>query len=194
MKNTLLIIICLLSITFCQAQEQTIFGKNGIKLTGLWGGNMNGIIRFDNDNSLSNSGYLMLEFNNDIIIGLSTYNNDLAITSNRSIEIDGSNLLIGHTFDSDRTIHPVFNLSAGFGKIKSIGFIDDRISIIEPSLGLEANIFRFLRLGIEGGYRYVGGISDDGFVDSDDLNSFVVGVRLKFGFSWGGKDVVNENF
>jgi len=164
-------------------QEETIFGSGGIHFTGLWGGSTNGLIKFEEEFSLNNGGFFAFELNNNFLIGWSGYGSGESLEDGRRAEIDGNDLLLGYTFRSDRAVHPAIYIKGGRGSLDITSENSDRVSVYEPSIGLEANVFRFMRIGLEGGYRFVTGVDTPGFSDRD-FSSPVVGLRLKFGWSW----------
>lgn len=57
----------------------------------------------------------------------------------------------------------------------------DAFLVAQPELTLNANLTRWLRLGITGGYRFTGGVSRFGVTESD-LNAALVGGNLQFGW------------
>ena len=69
------------------------------------------------------------------------------------------------------------------GKVKLANDVD-RIFALQPSLGVEINVFRWLHLGLEGGYRF---ISDSNLEGLDDaaLSGGFGQATLRFGWSWG---------
>jgi len=164
-------------------KETTLFNNSGIRLSGLWGGSTNGFVKFQNDFSLNNGGYFLFEFNENFLIGWSGYGSGTDLPNGTRVGIDGRDLMLGYTFDSNKAIHPTVYLKAGTGKLEIDEHVDDNISVIEPSIGVELNIFRFMRLGIDGGYRFVNGVNTVGYSDQDFSSAFI-GLRLKFGYSW----------
>jgi len=180
---TLCILILSASILLQAQREETIFGSGGIHLTGLWGGSTNGIIKFEEEFSLNNGGFFAFEINNNFLIGWSGYGGGESLEDGRRAEIDGNDLLLGYTFQSNRSIHPAVYMKGGRGSLDITGENDDRVTVYEPSIGLEVNVFRFMRIGLEGGYRFVTDVQTPGFSDKD-FSSPVVGLRLKFGWSW----------
>jgi len=180
---TLAIISICLSTVMQAQQEETIFGSGGIHFTGLWGGSTNGLIKFEEEFSLNNGGFFAFELNNNFLIGWSGYGSGESLEDGRRAEIDGNDLLLGYTFRSDRAVHPAIYIKGGRGSLDITSENSDRVSVYEPSIGLEANVFRFMRIGLEGGYRFVTGVDTPGFSDRD-FSSPVVGLRLKFGWSW----------
>ena len=164
-------------------KENTLFNNSGIRLSGLWGGSTNGFVKFQNDFSLNNGGYFLFEINDDFLIGWSGYGSGTDLEDGTRANIDGRDLMLGYTFDSDKAIHPAVYLKAGTGTLEIEDNIDDNISVIEPSIGVELNVFRFMRIGIDGGYRFVNGVDTENFSDQDFSSAFI-GLRLKFGYSW----------
>ncbi|MBK6997444.1 MAG: hypothetical protein IPH31_21995 [Lewinellaceae bacterium] len=61
---------------------------------------------------------------------------------------------------------------------------DDRILVMQPSAGVEINVFRWFHLGIDGGYRFVSDATTPG-LDNEYLSGWFGQATLKFGFSWG---------
>ena len=163
--------------------ERTLFNNGGIRLTGLWGGSTNGFVKFQNDFSLNNGGYFVFELNENFLIGWSGYGSGTDLPVGTRVGIDGNDLILGYTFDSNKTIHPTAYLKGGRGTLEIGENIRDNVFVIEPSIGVELNIFKFMRLGIDGGYRFVNGVNTAGYSDQDFSSAFI-GLRLKFGYSW----------
>ena len=163
--------------------ERTLFNNGGIRLTGLWGGSTNGFVKFQNDFSLNNGGYFVFELNENFLIGWSGYGSGTDLPDGTRVGIDGNDLILGYTFDSNKTIHPTAYLKGGRGTLEIGENIRDNVFVIEPSIGVELNIFKFMRLGIDGGYRFVNGVNTAGYSDQDFSSAFI-GLRLKFGYSW----------
>jgi hypothetical protein len=164
-------------------KEKTLFNNGGIRLTGLWGGTTNGFVKFQNDFSLNNGGYFVFEINENFLVGWSGYGSGTELADGTKVDIDGNDLLLGYTFDSNNAIHPAVYLKGGSGSLEIEGNADDNVSVIEPSIGVELNVFRFMRIGIDGGYRFVNGVDTAGYTDQDFSSAFI-GLRLKFGYSW----------
>ena len=194
MKNLITLTFSLLLMVGLSAQdvdinlnnddrEKTIFNDGGIRLTGLWGGFTNGFVKFQNDFSLNNSGYFVFEINENFLVGWSGYGSGTELENGVDVGIDGNDLMLGYTFDSNQAIHPAVYLKGGAGRLEINDNDNDAISVIEPSIGVELNVFRFMRIGLDGGYRFVNGVDTEGYSDSDFSSAFI-GLRFKFGFSW----------
>lgn len=177
-----LLIFCLTS-SFAQ-REETIFGHRGVQFTGVWAGSTNGIIKFEDAFSLNNGGFVVFEFNNNFLVGWSGYGSGTDLDDGRNVDIDGNDLLIGYTFNSNRSLHPSLYMKGGSGTLNISGEAKDKVTVYQPSVGIEANVFRWMRVGLDAGYRFVTNTNTAGFTDSD-FSSPVVELRFKFGWSWG---------
>ena len=186
MKNiytTLILSFFLVSSLFAQ-REETVLGGGGINLSGVWGGSVNSLSSFDSNFELNNGGYFLFELNNDFLIGWTGYGSDFTTANGINASITNNDLLLGYTFQSNNALHPIAYLQAGGGKLKIENEENDKVLVVQPSIGFEANITRWFRLGLDGGYRFTTNVDTPGFTD-EDLSSFFVGLRLKFGWSWG---------
>jgi len=83
-------------------------------------------------------------------------------------------------------VHLTFPLSAGIGQLKLKGTSSGTVSgspnfiYAEPGMLIEANIWRYAKLGIGTSYRYTGNVTYDSLT-SGDLSGFAAVVSLKFG-------------
>ena len=165
-------LICVFSffcLTFSFGQrEETIFGVAGLDLTGAWGGPLTSITSFDGDNAFFRGGFGGLEFNRSLFVGWG------GMTLEDEVEFDAApgqkvgmkfnGLMLGYAFKPNKVIHPSVNLHTGTGRITFEGE-KDNIYVIQPSAGLNINIFRWFHLNVEGGYRFVNGVDQDIFSD-----------------------------
>jgi hypothetical protein len=186
MRNFYVCIIFTLffSLNLQAQQEETVLGSDGINLTGLWGGSTNSLSSFDSNFELNNGGFFLFELNKNFLIGWTGYGSDFTTKNGEKAKISNNDLLLGYAFTSYKSIHPIVYLQTGGGKLKLGSEKNDKVMVIQPSLGLEANIVRWFRIGVEGGYRFTTNVDTPGFSD-EDLSSFFIGLRLKFGWSWG---------
>ena len=183
MKHLYVLFFALLFATNISAQEETIFNGSGIRLTGVFGGGFNSIVDFQDDFNISSGGFFTFEINNDFLIGWQGYRTGID-DDGRDIDIDGNDLLLGYTLNSDKVIHPIFYVQFGSSDLEVEGIGSDNVFVVQPSIGAELNIARWFRIGIDGGYRFFNNSDIPGFSDAD-FSSPVVGLRLKFGWSWG---------
>jgi hypothetical protein len=56
----------------------------------------------------------------------------------------------------------------------------DGVFVADPTLCIELNVFRYMRIDVGAGYRFVGGLELSG-LDHQALNGFTGTVQLKFG-------------
>ena len=75
-------------------------------------------------------------------------------------------------------------MHGGVEKI-AISLSDGQVLIIQPSAGVEINLLRWFRLGLEGGYRSVQNYNIGGGLTEEKLSGAYGQASLKFGFSWG---------
>ena len=180
---TFLFLIGFYFINLDAQRERTLFNGGGnIELTGVWGGSTNALVDFNNDFNLNSGGFFAFEINNSFLIGWSGYKSDIT-NGGEDIKINGNDLFLGYTFRSENIIHPLIYLQTGSGKLEVEDVGSDRVFVAQPTFGVEANIARFFRLGIDGGYRFFSGNDLSGFEDRDFAGP-VLNLRLKFGWSW----------
>jgi len=191
MKKTITLLAFLMcSITMMQAQrDQTVFNQGGIDLTGVWGGSINNLTNFNNNFDISNGGYVVFEFNKNFLVGWTGYGSESTLDNGMKANIDGHDLLLGYAFQSHKPIHPIAYLQTGGGKLAIDDSPTDQVFVMQPSIGIEVNVFRWFRIGADTGYRFVTNVDTPGFNDND-LSSPYVGLRLKFGWSWDGDNGV----
>jgi hypothetical protein len=57
----------------------------------------------------------------------------------------------------------------------------DPFFVVEPQVSLQVNVFRWMRAGLQGGYRMTAGVSKLGYTASD-VNGLTLGGTLQFGW------------
>lgn len=187
MKNWIaLLLSCFLVIpAWSQIEEdrsdETIFSNSSVKLTGIWGGNTANVNEEDGDYGLFHGGYFVFEFNKNYTIGWQGYG-----FVEDDLDYDYNGIHLGYAHRAHKVVHPTFTAFAGTGKIETRGdnSVSDNVLTFLPTAGLEVNILRWFRLGLEGGYQFVFNNDLPGHSDSD-LSTPWLGVRFKFGYSWG---------
>ena len=186
----LLAIFLLAGIGTCSAQdreEKTLLEKHRFVNTGSWGGYrlQMGTIA---DQPASISGFnLVGEHNQKFLLGynFNWVSNDLPYTfesTTRNLRFNWHSLQLGYILAAHRMIHPVVNLDLGIGrtKLKNVG--KDRIFVASPSVGIEANFYRWCHVSLEGGYRAVTGSSMANLRNADLSGAFAM-LTFKFGWS-----------
>jgi hypothetical protein len=184
----LLPVALLLTVISYAQREETLLGGRNWGLTGAWGGYKHQITQYGNTNSYVRGGNFGLEFGKSLFVGVARYRLVEDVTwdqlQNQQFDMNWQVLDLGYAIQPYKAIHPMINLNAGPGKVSLTNEGDDRIFVIQPSAGVEINLFRWFRLGLEGGYRFVTD-TNLGTLSDQDLSGAYGQASLKFGFSWG---------
>ena len=186
MKNIIWFTCLLLfvGISLHAQRQETLFSHHG-GLTGIWGAATVHFSNYNDDWTLVRGGYGALEFGHSVLIGWGSYKfrDEVSIENtadNFKMRYDG--LLLGITPSSRKLAHPKLTFLIGGGKV----FLDDgdrdKVFVFQPSGGLEVNIFRWFRLGLEGGYRFVGN-TDQPNLSNGDLSAPFAQLDFRFGIS-----------
>ncbi|MEM9917030.1 MAG: outer membrane beta-barrel protein [Bacteroidota bacterium] len=189
MKRLILFLaFCSMVVFSASAQkEQTVFGKTGLRLTGAWGGPATNISKIGNENVYFRGGFGGLEFNRSVFLGWASYTLQDEII--QGLPVDRLQMryrgpMIGYAVQPNKTVHPKFMMMVGPGHVEvNDEGVRDKILVLKPSVGLGINIFRWLHMDLEGGYRFVSDTEQPSLSD-DDLSNFYAGIKFKFGFSW----------
>lgn len=183
-KLLLIATFCLFSAALFGQREETLFGRSG-GLTGAWGAPVYNYSQFGEDWVYVRGGYGGLEFGRSLFIGWGGFR------TKENVNIEGvdpfrfryGGLMLGVAPNSYRSVHARFNVLAGGGRLDLADGERDRVFVMQPSAGVEINIFQWMRLGLDGGYRFVMD-SDVAGLESGDLSAPFFQIDLKFGFSW----------
>lgn len=185
--SVVLFFVFLFSAHFLSAQrtETLLNGKFGF--TGLWIGPKYNFSYFNEDFSYVRGGLFGFEFGKTVLIGWSgTRFRDRVTVEDfeDTFKLDYSNFILYITPRSSKVIHPLLGIQLGGGDLEFDNLDTDRVFVVQPSVGLEVNVFQWFRAGVEGGYRHVTGIDTPG-LETNDVSSPFAQINLKFGFSWG---------
>lgn len=187
-KSFLLLLGLFASLSVFSQEEQTVMGHRNLSFSGIWGGGKHQLIRLGDNNAYLHGGFFGLEFGKSLFIGFGKYHTDdnfsRGTLQNQDFDMRWSVGSLGYGFQSFKAVHPMINVDAGSGKIRMGDLAPDRVVIIQPSVGVEINVFRWFRLGLEGGYRFVTNTDLPGLNDQALSGAFGQ-ATLKFGFSWG---------
>ncbi len=193
MKNLCLIFTCLfLSFSTFAQKDETLFGKSGLRLTGIWGGPVMNFSYFDKDFTPVTGGYFGLEFNKNVFLGYGRYemvdaaNFKIDGLTNPNFRLSYQGGILGYAPLAHKIVHPQFRVLVGSGKARLVGESNDYLFVVQPSAGLEVNIFRWFRIGMEGGYRFISDSDIEG-LSNEQLSGYFGEVKFKFGLSWGKK-------
>ena len=188
-KLTLIaLLIATLTTTIFAQKDETLFGRSGLRLSGAWGASTTNLTFFEDDFVAVSGGYGGLEFGKSVFVGWGGYRttSDFNIGSdiqNRDLSFRYNGGMIGYAPRSHNAIHPKFNLLVGGGSLRVNGGNADAILVVEPSIGVELNVFQWFRFGLDGGYRFV--TNTDQLVTDSAVSAPYGQMTFKFGLSWG---------
>ena len=196
-------------------EMQTIFGNSATQSIGGFGAFETGYTRVNNLDAIYIGGRGALLINHSLAIGAggkgfiseSVYDNNLQNDYEYSGGYGG--LIIEPILAWRQPVHVTFPIMVGAGGISYIkhwgeydyenSYIDEdsyAFFVFEPSVEIEFNIIKWMRLAITGSYRYTsdidleykrnvtstaGGFSDARIGSIDMLRSFNIGMSMKFG-------------
>lgn len=188
-KSCLFAFVFLLSAFSSFAQrEETVLGERGWGLSGIWGGYSHQYTNFNSTDGFNRGGFFGFEFGKSLFIGWSHYSlrDDIVLdqTDNQRFDFRFNGGKIGYSFVPYKALHPMLNVELGRGRAKLSGEGNDDMFIIQPSAGVEINVFRWFRIGLEGGYRFARNV-DYVALSNQDLSGAFAQATLKLGFSWG---------
>ena len=175
--------------SFQRDRERTLLGD--LDLTGLWGGPTYNYTMTGDDWALVRGGFGGMEFGDDFFIGYGgwksreDFKTDDDPESGPAYKFQQGGLILAYSPGRDRSVHPRFSTVFGPGKIDIEGddIGSDRMLLGQVMAGLELNLFQFMRLGFDGGYRFANGVETTGVSDRD-VSGFILQVEARFGFSW----------
>ncbi len=189
-KSFFLALALLTSLNSLIAQkEETVVGSRGLGLTGAWGGWKHQLAPFQGNKNPSyvTGGYFGLEFGKALLVGWGHYNlvdefkwDDI---ENQQFDLKWNPMVLSYGYKNYKAIHPQIGVDLGRGTVQ-LGDVKDRIFVVQPTAGVEINVFRWFHLGLDGGYRFVNDSSISG-LDDKALSGWFGQASLKFGFSWG---------
>jgi hypothetical protein len=189
-KSFLFLLFSLLALGTATAQrEETLIGERGWGFSGIWGGYSHQLTNYDATEGWNRGGFFGFEFGKSLTIGWSNYRlrDDILLRNNETRRFDitrYNGAKISYAFIPYKAIHPVLNFEIGRGRTRLQNEGTDEMLFMHPSGGLEINVFRWFRLGLEGGYRFVNN-SDYVSLSNEQLSGAYGQLSLKFGFSWG---------
>jgi hypothetical protein len=168
-------------------KDETLFHK--LRLTGAWGGSAWNFAQIDESYETLAGGYGGLEFSKDIFVGWGSLTTvgDFFISdlTNDRYRMAYNGLILGYSPKAHKSLHLQTNLLTGAGNIRNLETgTNDNFFVLQPYLGVEANVVRWMRVGLGGGYRAVFN-NDFPTTPYGNLSNGFAEVRFKFGWSWG---------
>ena len=176
------------AVAYGQQKEETILGDRGWGFSGLWGGVSWDYTPYNGVETYNRRGFFGFEFGRSLHLGWSHFRmiDDIALVPDEPARLDFNynGGYIGYAFLPYKAIHPMLNLELGQGRVQHSIEGRDKTFTIQPSAGVEINVFRWFRVGLEGGYRFVRNVDYLSLTD-EDLSGPFGRATIKFGFSWG---------
>lgn len=187
-KVTLVVAMIIgLSATSIFAQrDQTLFGRGGLRLTGGWGGTQLMVSSFNGELGALRGGFGMAELNKNFYVGGGGYTSRTYESVDQlgdNYEMSYGGLILGYGAKSYKVVHPQVGVLFGPGWKQQSGFGREDIWVAQPSIGLEFNVLRWFRIGLNAGYRFTIDQNFDGI--DNNFSGGYGGVAFKFGWSWG---------
>lgn len=184
-----LILFLFASIGLSAQSEQTLFNQTKLGLSGAWGSATYNYTGFNSDDwTLFRGGYGGIEFGRELFVGWGGYESTESFTLGEGTDefnFSYHGPVIALSPNATRLVHPRFTFLTGAGRLSDVEKGGrDRMLVFQPSAGFEFNVLQWFRLGVEGGYRFVGD-SDRFGVSGGELSSPFAQVELRFGLSWG---------
>lgn len=169
-------------------REETVLGERGWGFSGLWGGYTHHYTEYNNTDAFNRGGFFGFEFGKSLFVGWTHYRlrDDITLEGgdNQRFDFKFNGGKIGYAFIPYKAVHPMLNVELGRGRATLQGEGNDDMFIVQPAAGVEINVFRWFRLGLEGGYRFASNV-DYASLNNNDLSGPFGKATLKFGFSWG---------
>lgn len=182
-----LILVFIAAVQSNAQREETLLGSRNWGFSGIWGGYTHQYTLYDNNDTYNRGGFFGFEFGKSLNVGWGHYRTNETFNwqgqSDQKFNMKWNVAKVGYGFIPYKAVHPMLNVDFGRGTV-DINNVRDRVLVVQPSAGIEINVFRWFRVGLEGGYRFVSG-SDLAQASDTQLSAPYGQASLKFGFSWG---------
>ncbi len=188
-----LMIVFLASTSILSAQQETLFGR--AHSAGFFFSPIVEYSMWNNEVRASSGGGMGLVIDNFFIggYGVAAIDLDALIDDNGDrveVDIAHSGLWLGYVWPSHKVFHLYGSVKGGWGlidtEISSNGFDRaDRVFVVTPDVGVEVNLFRWLRLAGTVGYRAVNGVDTNSTIPATQYNGVTGGLTLRIG--WFGR-------
>jgi hypothetical protein len=180
--------LTLLTLTTAFAQrEETVFGNSNFRLTGVWGGTTYSVQPVNGHYNNYRSGFWAVEFNKSTLVGWAHYditNLDLAVDAGNRYHLKTNGLYIESALGrGHKSLHPTLGVVTSVGELSALNQTD-RVWTVQPMAGLEVNVFRWMRAGVRGGYRFTMDTDIPTKTDANYSGGFGE-LTFRFGWSWG---------
>lgn len=191
MKNLfkLTILLCLPIFIQAQSTDRTLGDlTNTIKITGVFGG-----VNFYDYEGQGAHGRFGFEIANKFDLsfqaGSIDYRSSLTFGGTQELDIQG--IEFSYRPLEDRIFHPILSVSYNrakteeqFDSFNQILFPTYKFNNLQTKIGMEVNVFRFLKIGLHGGLNIFEDISESGILINNDLPKYFGQLSFKFGGFW----------
>lgn len=168
-------------------KEETLFGASGLKITGAWVSPVFGATFFENETAATRGLFWALEFNDVISAGFGNERTfepvSLKEGETGQYDFKHSGFHLKFYPRTEKVVHPAFGFMLGAGELKDDFGTEDPLFVVQPTAGFEVNVFKWWKVGVESGYRFVTRTDLPG-IENGDLSTLFVNLNLRFGFSW----------
>lgn len=185
--SSVVLTVFLMATATMGQEEETLFGESGLKLTGAWGGPVFGMTFFADEAAPTRGTFWGLEFNHVILAG---FGNERTFESvplkegdNGSYDFKHKGFYLQFYPNKEKIIHPAFGFMLGGGELKDDFGKKDPLFVVQPTAGFEINVFKWWKVGVDGGYRFVSR-TDLPDIEDKDLSSVFLNLKMRFGLSW----------
>ena len=192
MKNLfkLTILLCLPIFIQAQSTDRTLGDlTNRIKITGVFGG-----VNFYTFEGGSPHGRFGFEIANNFDLsfqaGSIDYRSSLSSGNTRE-KIDTKGIEFSYRPLEDRIFHPIVSVSYNraetedaYDSFNNVYFPSYKFNNLQTKVGMEVNVFRFLKLGLHGGLNIFEDLSESGILINNDLPKYFGQLSFKFGGFW----------
>ncbi len=181
-------LLCLLAAPAAShaQNEKTLFGASGF--SGIWGGWTQGVAVGTVNNQNYSGGFWGLEFGRAFLIGGDHYTiSDQQLSGGARYNLRSNGLLLQYQAAAHKAVHPMFGLVTSQGVIELSDGKTSKTLMLQPSVGVQFNVFRIFHASLEGGYRMAVNSNIPTYKDSDFSGAFGQ-LRLQLGFSWGSSN------
>jgi hypothetical protein len=184
----LLLLMGLAGMSF--AQHETFFSNT--RLSGAFGAPIIEV-GFNNDMATAVGGGGAIVFSDFFIGAYGVASGDFqGLLDNNDLDqldIGHGGLWLGFTPRTYSLVHIYSSARIGWGAL-DIDLRDggvryselDKVFVLTPEIGLEANVTKWLRVSGTIGYRWVRGVRDNGFVDNRDFTGSISSITLRIGW------------
>ncbi len=174
----------LLGLQHSQAQRSDYLLKD-IRLSGIYAGPLFNFSYFDGTPNRIFGGYFAFGFDRTIAIGWQWMRMRDRVLFPDQVDtwrLNYNGFTVDFTPWGRKVLHPEISFVVGPGDY-FIGPIKKRILVLQPSAGVELNIWKIFKLGVQGGYRFIRR-NDPNLVPDEDINTYFLQVDLRFGWTW----------